>query len=164
MDSLIKSLQALVVALQAYFAAPIPKPPTVTLTEVPQAPIGNLLNLMSLGIQKREGWILNPPSRSVRNHSPGNVRYSPVGYLPIYLPVGKDADNFAIFKNYATGLLYLKNLILEKSRKSPSDNLYDFFSKYAPKSDGNDSIAYAEFVAQYMGVNPSTFRVSQLLG
>ncbi len=127
------------------------------------APANNLLNAMCLAIQKHEGWNLLPPSRSVRNNSPGNVRFSPVGYLPIYEPVGKDADNFAIFKDYATGFLYLKNLILEKAQKLPSDNLFDFFNVYAPKSDGNDPIAYAEAVGVSMNVNPATFRMQAVI-
>jgi len=122
-----------------------------------------LLNVMAMTIQKHEGWIIFPPSRSVRNHNPGNARYSSVGYLAKYGRVGKDKDNFAIFPTYEIGLMYLKNLILEKAKKNPSWNLYDFFNVYAPESDNNNTTRYAEIVARAMDVDPASWRVSELL-
>jgi len=159
--SIIIAFLGIIAALIASRKSVNPEP--VSDTE-PAAPSNNLLNMMALAIQKQEGWKIAPPaSRSVRNNNPGNVKFSSVGYLPIYEPVTKDKDGFAVFKDYQTGFLYLRNLILEKARKAPYDNLFDFFNAYAPKSDGNDPVAYAESVGAYMNVNPATFRVKQLL-
>lgn len=112
------------------------------------------LHKFCLAIKTHEGWF--PGSRSQRNNNPGNARYSSVGYLPIYGKVGRDKDNFAIFKDYATGWLYLNNLVKEKIKKNPSWNFYQFFSNYAPDSDGNNSKNYAEIVANKVGVSPHT--------
>jgi hypothetical protein len=46
---------------------------------------------------------------------------------------------------------------------SPDSTIQDFFSTYAPKSDGNDPIAYANDVAQQLGIDPST-PITQLAG
>jgi hypothetical protein len=147
---------------------PTPQPQTV--------PKEALLNAFALAVQKHEGWILTPPSRSVRNNNPGNCRYSSVGYHAKYGHVGEDKTGvnvkagqrgFAIFKDYSTGFLYLKNLILEKAKKHPHWNLFDFFGDekegWAPKSDGNDFIRYAEQVAKAMNQNPATFRLKDLV-
>lgn len=126
-------------------------------------PKEQLLNTMAMAIQKHEGWMLNPPSRSVRNNNPGNCRFSSVGYLPKYGVVRKDKDNFAIFESYEIGLLYLKNLILDKARNNPQWNLVDFFKVYAPSEDNNDPFLYAKVVATFMGVSPTGWRVSDLI-
>lgn len=129
----------------------------------PVIPVDNkkeLLQKMCLAIKKHEGWYEG--SRSWRNNNPGNCRYSSVGYLAKYGVVEKDKDNFAIFKDYATGYLYLQNLILEKCRKNPNQNLYAFFEVYAPSFE-NDSKHYARIVATAMNVDPSTWLVKNLL-
>lgn len=151
----LNKILALIIENPELFKPSIETPPSV--------PKEQLLNTMCLAIQKHEGWILSPPSRSVRNHNPGNCRYSSVGYLPKYQPVKKDAQNFAIFKDYETGFMYLKNLVLEKARKSPEWNLYDFFKVYAPAEDNNDPKGYAEVVARAMSVSPLTWKVWNLL-
>ena len=122
-----------------------------------------LLNSFAMAIQKFEGYVVNPPSRSFRNRNPGNARYSSVGYLGKYGKVGKDKDNFAIFESYEIGFLYLKNLILEKARKNPTWDLYKFFDVYAPASDNNQPRHYAETVAKAINVNISTWQIGQLL-
>lgn len=127
---------------------------------VNQPPPTNLVNAMCLAIQKHEGWYIG--SRSQRNNNPGNCRHSFVGYLPIYEPVGRDDQNFAIFKDYQTGFLYLRNLIRAKASKNPGYTLYQFFSEYAPDSDGNNSRQYAEIVAKALNVAP-TWKIRGLL-
>lgn len=134
---------------------PMPEIPKEILPEKPiPTPPNNILNTFCKEIERHEGWILNPPSRSVRNKNPGNCRYSSVGYLPIYEPVGKDKDNFAIFKDYETGFLYLKNLVKSKIQKHPTWDFYDFFAVYAPDFE-NDSKHYAEVVAKACDVAPT---------
>lgn len=159
--SIYDQLAALLARIAALWPIVVPTPPVNPIPSV------NLLNTFCLAVQKHEGWILNPPSRSVRNHNPGNCRYSSVGYLDKYLPVGKDKDNFAIFKDYATGFLYLKNLVLQKAKKHPLWDLYTFFGDphegWAPDSDGNNSKHYAEVVALALNV-PPTWKIGNLIG
>lgn len=131
---------------------PVEIPPEVVMEPINPIPPNNYLNTFCLAIQSHEGWFLG--SRSQKNHNPGNCRYSSVGYLPIYEPVGKDAQNFAVFKDYATGFLYLKNLVKSKIHTHPMWTFYQFFANYAPSSDGNNSQRYAEVVAEACGVPP----------
>lgn len=112
------------------------------------------LHKFCTAIKIHEGWYEG--SRSWRNNNPGNARYSSVGYLPIYGKVGRDKNNFAIFSDYITGWLYLSNLVKDKIKKNPTWNFYQFFSNYAPDSDGNNSKQYAEVVAKKVGVSPNT--------
>lgn len=138
----------------------IPPTPTPTPAPTPTAPTNNILNTFCLAIQKHEGWILNPPSRSVRNNNPGNCKFSSVGYDPKYGVVKKDSGGFAIFRDYETGFLYLKNLIIQKVKKNPTWDFYRFFGDpvqgYAPAADNNDPKRYAEVVAKACGVSPTT--------
>ena len=139
------------------------KPADVIVVPEPVKPVPKevLLNAMCKAIEKHEGYYKG--SRSYRNKNSGNLRYAEQAGT-----IGKDKDNFAIFKTYELGFQALKNMILNgakgKSRiYHPSDNLFDFFNKYAPSSDNNDPLRYAEVVAKHMGVNPATFRLSHLI-
>ena len=114
-----------------------------------------------MGIRQHEGWYEG--SRSWRNNNPGNVKYSPVGYLPIYGTVLKDKDNFAIFKDYETGWLYLNNLIKAKCTKFPNQTILEFINIYAPSSDGNDPFVYARFLADKLGVD-ITYQLKDIWG
>lgn len=109
----------------------------------------NLLPQLALAIRDYEGA---PGDRNYRNNNPGNCRYSSIGYLPIYRPVGKDAQNFAKFKDMDTGMLYLHNLIKYKVAKNPSQTLLQFMQGYAPVADGNDPQKYAAFIGQRLSV------------
>lgn len=108
------------------------------------------LDNLCLSIRDYEGA---PGDRNYRNNNPGNCRYSSIGYLPIYGHVGKDAKNFAIFNDMATGMLYLHNLIKEKVAKSTNHSIYHFMQSYAPVTDGNDPLKYAQFIATRLGVD-----------
>jgi hypothetical protein len=129
--------------------APAPSvPPTATLTALCTA------------IRNFEG---KPGDRNYRNNNPGNCRYSSEGYLPIYQPVLRDKDNFAVFKDYATGFLYLKNLVREKIHQNPDQTLLAFMEVYAPTSDGNDPVAYAANLGKNIGVDYKTFVMKDLI-
>jgi hypothetical protein len=132
-----------------------PAPPT------PASPKQSKLEAFCLAIRTHEGWFAG--SRSQKNNNPGNCRYSSVGYLDIYKPVRKDAQGFAIFKDYATGWLYLQNLIREKIKAHPQWTLLQFFNNYAPAEDQNDPIAYAAAVGKQLGVDYKTFVISNLV-
>lgn len=144
-EKILEQLAAILKQLQDYLATPTPQP---------QADTKLNLQKFCLAIKAHEGWF--PGSRSQRNNNPGNCRYSSVGYAAIYGEVKRDAQNFAIFKDYATGYLYLQNLVKDKVKKHPTWNFYDFFNVYAPDSDGNDSKAYAKVVAAKLSVPPTT--------
>ncbi len=102
-----------------------------------------------LAIRDYEG---SPGDRNYRNNNPGNCRFSSVGYAAIYGHVGKDAQNFAIFKDYATGWLYLKNLVLFKVKKNPDQTILQFMKVYAPVSDGNDPVVYTAYICRRLGI------------
>ena len=120
-----------------------------------------------LGLREYEGWILPSGkdwsgkvyptgSQSYRNNNPGNVRFYSGGYLPKYLPVLKSKNNFAIFKDYATGWLYLTEMVKAKIRTRPNQTLLQFMEVYAPYSDDNNPLEYATFLAKRLGVDIST--------
>lgn len=119
------------------------------LTTQPMAtPTYSLVNFC-LAIQDHEGYYIG--SRSYRNKNPGNCKFSSVGYAPKYGTVLKDTDNFAIFKDYETGFLYLKNLVLSKIAKNPNQTILEFFRTYAPATDNNEPDMYAQVVASKIG-------------
>ena len=159
-DWLITTLKALIKKIQDYLATkPAPTNPELPPPFLKQ----NILNMMCLAIQKHEGWIANPPSRSYRNKNPFNLVY--VGQAKA---TKEPNGRFCVFQTYEDGFNAGKQMILNAAMgKSkiyhPSDNLFDFFNKYAPKSDNNDPIRYAEVVAKAMGVNPAKWRLKDLL-
>jgi hypothetical protein len=134
-----------------------PAGPTIPDTAL-QAPESRLKTFCE-SIKAHEGWY--PGSRSQRNNNPGNCRYSKVGYAAVYGKVGRDAQGFAIFRDYTTGWLYLNNLVKEKIRNSPLQDFYAFFEVYAPSFE-NDSRHYAEVVAKGCGLK-ATDPVSRVL-
>jgi hypothetical protein len=118
-----------------------------------------------------EGW--SPPNskypagtRSYRNNNPGNIKYGP--FAESCGATGKDKDGFAKFESYLDGFNTLKALINnaatgKSSIYKPTMTLEQFFSKYAPSTDGNDPSAYARTVARKLGVDQTTFPISQLV-
>lgn len=118
------------------------------------------LDNFCLAIRDFEG---QPGDLNYRNNNPGNCRYSSVGYLKMYGEVKKDKKGFAIFKDYATGWLYLQNMIREKIGKNPNQTMLQFMEKYAPYSDGNDPKKYSESIAKRLEVT-TDFRMGDLIG
>ena len=103
-------------------------------------------------IKTYEGWFVG--SRSYRNNNPGNIRYSKY-------QIGQDSGNFSIFKSYDDGwkaLIFQLQISVDGRSKyyHPDMNLVDFFKVYAPSSDNNHPVKYAEFVAQKLGVSPNS--------
>lgn len=125
----------------------------------PEASHPPLLDAFCAAIRDYEG---TPGDRNYRNNNPGNARFFSGGYASQYGIVLKDRDGFAIFSDYATGWLYLKNLVRSKIEKHPQWGIREFFYDYAPVSDGNDSEAYAAYVAKRLGVG-TDFIIKQLL-
>ena len=111
-----------------------------------------IIEKMADAIQSFEGWA--PGSRSYRNNNPGNLR--PVGFT---YPgqTGLDDQGHAIFDSYASGraaLIHQLTLAFSGNSHeySPTDTLYEFFSKYSERNQ----VPYAEYVASQLGVSPDT--------
>jgi len=93
------------------------------------------------------------------NHNPGNIRFAPNTWME-KIAIGQN-HGFCIFPTYAVGYNVLRQIFINAATgKSkiyhPNDTLYQFYAKYAPNSDGNDSKHYAEVVASVIGVSPNT--------
>ena len=125
---------------------PLPVP-----TSAPRATLENFC----LAIKAMEG--ANPA-----NNNPGNCRYFYGGYHPMYEPVGISKGGFAVFPTYALGWTYLKNTVKTKIKNHPNWTLVQFFENYAPKSDGNDPVGYASFVAKKLSVD-NAFKVKNIV-
>ena len=103
-------------------------------------------------IKSFEGWY--PFSRSWRNNNPGNLAYS-------RFMTGTDGK-LAIFNSYAAGWLalwydvYCKCKGITKTSLTPASTLLDFCNVWAPKSDGNDPLQYAQYLAKQTGTTIST--------
>jgi hypothetical protein len=131
---------------------PMPKKPVY---EPPSAP-QTMLERFCHAIAQYEG--ANPA-----NNNPGNCRCSPVGYLPKYGHVTCNPHNFAVFPTYELGWEYLTQLVYHRALAHPKWTILDFFSNYAPTSDGNAPAPYADFVAKACGVDVHK-RLADLFG
>ena len=125
-------------------ASPATAPKTSVSTIPSLPPTITELQSFCTAIRDYEGA---PGDRNYRNNNPGNCRCSPVGYLPIYEPVGCDPDDFAIFPSYAIGFHYLEALVIEKVNKNPNYTILTFMENYAPSSDDNSPARYAAYIA-----------------
>lgn len=104
-------------------------------------------------IKKMEG------AKPYRNN-PGNLRF--VGQQ-----FATNDNGYCKFDTYEHGYKALENLLISAcTGKSkiyyPEMTLNDFYDKYAPDSDGNDSNNYAKYVAKRLGVSVDT-RIKDLL-
>src|SRR6185312_1301230 len=66
---------------------------------------------------------------------------------------GADAGGFAVFDNPASGRAAQMKLLESYGARGLNTPL-SIASRWAPKEDGNDPQAYANFVAQHLGVRP----------
>ncbi len=120
-------------------------------------------------IKKHEGWFIG--SRSYRNNNPGNFRFAPfikelgaIGEDRKGVPVG--TGGYAIFPSYNVGwealleflrtakknqLRAYRQRAIDMKRPGQVPTLGDFFAVYAPSSDNNNPLAYAEAVAKHIG-------------
>ena len=116
-------------------------------------------NKLALAISHEEGFfapvIVGAPNRPQRNHNPGDLRDWP-GYPA-------DEGGFSIFPDDATGWEKLKLNLTNHAARNPQQTISEYIGGdgkgwpgYAPASDGNDPVAYAEAVAREMGVTPET--------
>lgn len=109
-----------------------------------------VIYIMGAAIQSFEGWTQG--SVSQRNNNPGNLKYAHQRGA-----IGIDPAGFAVFSTYEDGwqalVTQLEAAFSGASRVySPEDTLSEFFAKYTE----GDSQAYANYVADRLGVNPGT--------
>lgn len=93
-------------------------------------------------------------------NNPGNIRFVGQQYAI-------NDNGFCKFDTYEHGYKALQDLIIractgKSSYYNADGNLYDFYNVYAPSSDGNNPKHYAEFVADYIGVEP-TVKIKSLV-
>ena len=119
----------------------------------------NIIKLATF-IRDYEG---KPGDRNFRNNNPGNCRWNPTGYRALYGKVKKDKDGFAIFPTYEQGWLYLCNMLLNWAKGGRANwTIEKLMKSYAPASDGNFPENYAKYLADRLGIDPST-KLSDLL-
>ena len=95
----------------------------------------------------------------MRNNNPGNLKYAGQPGA-----VGADANGFAIFPSLDAGFAALNAQISKWINEFPSLTFTQFFAKYLGQADylnpkatnQGDPIAYADYVASKLGVDPNT--------
>ena len=96
-------------------------------------------------------------SRSYQNRNPGNFRFT---NLIKSLGAIKEENGFAYFPSYEVGWEALKTFVLFASEDKLKDykdcTILSFCTAYAPSSDGNKPVNYANFIAQRVGVTINT--------
>lgn len=119
------------------------------------------LDLISQAIYQREGT--QPGQISYDNNNPGNLRSAP----------GQTGSSrgFATFNSFGEGWQALQSYINRNASAHPDWDFYDFFQHYLGQKQGGptvtnqgDSDAYAEMVAMYAGVDPTSSVLSFLQG
>lgn len=123
----------------------------------------------ALAIQTHEGYLnatQYPPngSRSFRNNSPANFKLVG-GVLTEYMKklgaTGLDAGGFVKFPAYEVGFKALCTFLMDACNDKLTSykgtmTLLQFFQKYAPSSDNNDPLRYAQTVAKKVGATVDT--------
>lgn len=108
----------------------------------------NIIDSLAKAIAEMEGFTSGASKIARENNNPGNIRF-----WHDSLPMNK---GFTKFPNLDAGWNALNKLIGDyiKGRytggKSPT--LEEFFAKYAPGSDGNNPVKYAQYVSGRTGI------------
>jgi hypothetical protein len=123
-----------------------------TAISAPETPSKATLYNFCLAIRDFEG---KPGNQNYRLNNPGNCRWNPSGYMPMYGKVGKSKNGFAIFSTYDLGWLYLMNMIHGQIHKRPNATILEFMTRYAPPEDDNNPKIYSNFIAKRLGVDNS---------
>lgn len=103
------------------------------------------------------------------NNNPGNCKYNYGGYLPIYGIVKRSAKGFAMFETLELGMLYLTNLTKEIVKNHQELTILTYiggdsdWSGYAPATDDNPVMNYANHIAKNLGTTIS-FLMRDLAG
>lgn len=122
------------------------------LKDLPVSEIANVtgssipFDALAQAVQQEEGYY--PGSRAYRNQNPGNLRYAGQ-----YGSTGADDAGFAVFPDYQTGFNALVNQLQLDATRHPDWTILDFVSNYAPSSDNNVPVQYAQNVSTYLNGN-----------
>lgn len=144
--------------IQTPMPEPVQTPQNSPQTSIASEP--SMLERFATAIRDFEG---KPGDLNYMLNNPGDCRPSPVGYLAKYQPVeivDTDTDpnypyhvgKFAKFPTYELGWEYLLNLIQYRAELHPDWTILEFFQNYAPSTDKNPTLQYAETVAGQCGV------------
>ena len=87
-----------------------------------------------------------------RHNNPGNLKYGPFAQGMGALGAGE--GKHAVFPSYLAGKRAMTQLIFKN--KFYDKTIQEMIDVYAPADDGNDPIAYGNYVASKTGVHPST--------
>ena len=126
----------------------------------------SLIETWAKAIQDHEGYYKG--SRSYRNNNPANFKSGTLtSFMAGLGATGVDTGGFRIFPSYEVGFKALCSFLTmacndELSSYRPSMTLYQFYQKYAPSSDGNNTLAYAKTVAAKLGGTINT-KIEELL-
>lgn len=96
-------------------------------------------------------------SRSWRNNNPGNLRDGE--FARSHGAVGKDDKGFAVFPTEETGQAALEALL--QTKKYSGKTIAAAMSTYAPASDSNNPVAYAQNLARAIGA-PTSATIASL--
>ena len=102
------------------------------------------------------------------NCNPGNYRFYHGGYLPIYGNVKCSVGGFAMFPTLAQGKMYATNSTKSVIKNHPELTILTYiggdkgWSGYAPASDNNPVLNYANFIAKGLGVD-NLYKMSALV-
>lgn len=89
------------------------------------------------------------PVRSIRNRNPGNLRHSDKNTWQGQ--IGVDSDGFVVFSETRFGVRALCKLLdgyIARNICTPRAIIF----RFAPPADNNPSEAYAQYIAQHVGV------------
>lgn len=97
----------------------------------------------------------DPNSLAYRNNNPGNLKYSSALTGPGYVEQGATAGEagFAAFPTLEDGFNALVQQLGIMFSRNPNQTLTQAMATYAPASDRNDPAAYANTVANKLGVS-----------
>ena len=101
------------------------------------------------------GFIKTYEGANPANNNPYDFRFYFGGYLPKYGVVKESVGGFAMFETLELGEMYGQTCITEMVMNHPEWNFLDFFTRFAPPSDNNDTALYAKTIATEMGVDVS---------
>ena len=96
--------------------------------------------------------ISNYEGANPENNNPINERYYYGGYLPKYGVVKCSSGGFAQFSTLELGIEYGMTCLQEMVLNHPEWDFLDFFNRFAPSSDGNNTVLYARTIAAEMQV------------
>ncbi len=89
-----------------------------------------------------------------RNHNPGNIKWGP--FAKENGAIGPGEGGHAVFPSYESGKVAMTKLLFSADRAYLTLTISEAMAKYAPASDNNDPIAYANYLSRAASVPPST--------